>query len=109
MAHFVANRCHTPFTGDDLVIECGANDSDYSPPELWPDWTDLDRFEPFATDAEWLNNNPTLSAISGGGHDSPTDSDWDEYHRWSEWQDRLEAMHWIDGDEALAAAGLPVG
>jgi hypothetical protein len=35
-----------PFTGDDLVIECGANDSDYGPPELWPDWTDLDRFEP---------------------------------------------------------------
>jgi hypothetical protein len=60
---------------------------------------------PSEADVAWLNEHP----LSGGAPDGPTDADWEEYHQWSQWQDRLEAMHYIAGDQAAADAGLPVG
>jgi hypothetical protein len=33
-----------PFTADDPIIEAGLDDPDYGPPEMWPSWTDLDRW-----------------------------------------------------------------
>jgi hypothetical protein len=94
-----------PFAADDLVIEAGANDPDFGPPESWPDWTDADRFEPSPADAAWLTAHPVLPPIAGGSPDDepepfePTDADWDDFARWS------GALT----DEDIMAAGLSVG
>ena len=50
---------------------------------------------------------PVLPPISGGAPES--EPDWDEYARWSAWQDALEAAHPPVRDEDLVHAGLPVG
>jgi hypothetical protein len=71
------------------------------------------RIEPSAADVEWLNSNPTLPPIAGGAPEpfEPSASDWEEYHLWSLWQDRLEAIYGPHGvtDDDVAAAGMPVG
>jgi hypothetical protein len=45
--------------------------------------------------------------------DRPADAEWphrlDELHQASRWQDQVEAMHYVDCDQAAADAGLPVG
>jgi hypothetical protein len=69
------------------------------------------RFEPDAADVAWLNTNPILPPITGGAPEPFVASaeDWEDYARWSEWQDRLEQIYHVDGDEDARAAGLPVG
>jgi hypothetical protein len=49
--------------------------------------------------------------VIGAQLPGPTDADWDEYARWSEWQDRLEGVYGLDRltDEDVAAAGLAAG
>jgi hypothetical protein len=98
------------FSDHDAVIECGACDPDYGEPEGWPPWTDQ-RWEPTAADSAWLNTHP-LPPIAGGAPESgPSDQDWEDYHRWSAWQDRLEQIYGPHGitDDDIQAAGLPVG
>jgi hypothetical protein len=100
---------------------------DEQDPAEWPAWTDLDHWqpgppaaapaEPTEADLAWyLTELAELPPIAGG---SPAEDDPAGYAEWSrrleeialasEWHDRLEQMNWIDGDEACAAAGLPVG
>jgi hypothetical protein len=64
---------------------------------------------PAGNAAAWLAANPALPPMIGGGPAGPTDADWDEYHRWSEWQDRLEAIYWTDGDQDAAADSVAIG
>jgi hypothetical protein len=75
-----------PFAEDDRVIECGCDDPDFGDARDWPSWTDRDRW--------------TLDLV----HDraGPTDQDWDEYARWSAWQDALEVAHPTITDEDVA-------
>jgi hypothetical protein len=72
-----------------------------------------DQGEPTADDVAWLNENPTLPPIRGGSPEpfEPSAADWDDYARWSEWQDRLENVHCLNRitDEDIAATGLAVG
>jgi hypothetical protein len=98
-----------PFAGDDQIIEAGFDDPDYGEPEGWPSWTD-ERWEPTDDDEAWWvaqNDDEDWSA------DASEQARWsrrlEELHQASEWQDRLEAMNYVDGDQAAADAGLPVG
>jgi hypothetical protein len=73
-------------------------------PEDWNELTPfelLPEFEPSRFDRLWWAMQPSKPL-------GPTDQDWDEYARWSEWQDRLEQIHMVT-DEDIAAAGLAVG
>jgi hypothetical protein len=78
----------------DSIIELGTDDDAYGDPAGWPEWTDEDRWG--------LGPEPD--------DDGPTDADWDEMARRSEWQDRLEAMHHGDSitEADVRAAGLPI-
>jgi hypothetical protein len=69
-------------------------DPDYDAFE-WDDWTDADvwalgpepePFEPSCEDREWLNRQDAVSC----------ESDWDEYARIAEMQDRMEAVRHMD-------------
>jgi hypothetical protein len=68
---------------------------------------------PSQSDVAWLNDNPSLPPIAGGAPEpfEPSAADWDDYARWSEYQDRLEGIYGLDRitDEDIEAAGLPVG
>jgi hypothetical protein len=88
-----------PWTTDDEIIECGANDPEYGEPESWPEWTDIYQFEPLPEDRAWLSAQQEMSI----------EPDWDEYSRWSAWQDALEAAHPPIRDQDIIAAGLAVG
>ena len=72
----------------------------------WPAWTDEDRWElgPVPED------RPDMLVI-GAELPGPTDADWDEYARWSEWQDRLEGVYGLNRltDEDVPAGGLVAG
>jgi hypothetical protein len=96
-----------PFTNDDAVIESGVDDPSYGDSESWPDLTDQDRYEPTPQDEAWLVRQ---SAVDD---DWPADAVWsrrlEELHQASEYMDRLEAMHHVDGDQAVRDAWLPVG
>jgi hypothetical protein len=96
----------------DPCEECESDDDEQDPDD-WPTSQEIDgdRWEPGPDDVEWLNTHP----IAGG---SPADEDpaydeWsrrlEEMHQVSEWQDRLEAIYHIDGDQAARDAGLAVG
>jgi hypothetical protein len=79
-----------PFADHDDWTECGIDDPDYNEPELWPEWTDADRWEPSQDDVEWLNH-------------------LEEMRQASEWLDRMEAMHPRIDDDDIRSCGLPVG
>ena len=101
-----------PFADHDALIECGALDPDHGDPETWPAWTDQ-RWEPTEADHTLLAEHPILPPICGGAPEAfqPSDQDWEDYHRWSAWQDRLEGIHgpYSIADDDIQAAGLPVG
>jgi hypothetical protein len=64
-------------------------------------------FEPAPADRVWLATHPALPPICGVAPDDGPD--WDEYSRWSAWQDALEASHPRYGEDDARAAGLAVG
>jgi hypothetical protein len=111
------------FADDDRYTDCGADDPEYGEPEGWPIWTDefvwvssrdVPPVLPGEDDCRWAAEHVALPIVDG-----PLVESWAEYVRWSErldamnedalWRDQLEQMHYIDGDEACAAAGLSVG
>jgi hypothetical protein len=91
---------------DDAAIECTACDPDAGPPEVWPAWTDLDRFtcidpddqvEPTDADVEWLNVTRFPLPISGGSPEpenewEPSPEDWRDYHEHCLEVERLDAL-----------------
>lgn len=103
--------CNRPLDADGFELPPWLNPflSDFNPelveasPE--PEATEAQGFEPSEEDEAWLAEQ--------------SDEDWQGYAEWSrrleelaqacEYMDRLEAMHYIDGDEQLKNAGLAVG
>ena len=61
-------------------------------------------------DIQWLNENPTLPPIAGGSPEpyEPTDADWEEMARWSEWASRNDEVrqHEDAMDELCRRYGL---
>ena len=73
--------------------------------DVEPDW-DAAFDRPFPEDHEWWArecDERERRELNG-----PTDADWDEYAKRSEWQGRLEHTHRIT-DADIEAAGLAVG
>jgi hypothetical protein len=116
----------TPFADHDQVVECGACDPEYGPPESWPAWTDSLRFAHGPaitpdeswnpTDQDWQDWAAYKRECDERRFEDPAYLAWcdeqarlEEMHQASQWQDRLEQLHHVDGDQAVRDAGLPVG
>lgn len=95
----------TPWTADDVIIECEAIDPEAGDPQDWPSWTDADRYEPSPDDVAW--------------HAEQVE-DWAAYEAWSqrleqiyeacETMDRLEMMCGNPiTDQDVATGGSAIG
>ena len=73
--------------------------------DVEPDW-DAAFDRPSPEDREWWARE--CDERERRELEGPTDADWDEFARWSVWQDRVEQMHLI-ADIDIEAAGLAVG
>jgi hypothetical protein len=106
-----------PFSTDDQFIECQPDDPCFADPADWEPSREIDgeRWElgpePTQDDIEWLNTHPADDDdwTANASEQARWSQRLEELHQASEWQDRIEAMHWSNGDDDVRAAGLPVG